>query len=86
METLGGFPNLPAMVRAEQSSAAPHAFASPADRRGLRVYSPAGAGSYGVAVGGKGMPSKNLATVVLLTSVGFLGCFRDQTSFFSLVI
>ena len=26
METLGGFPNLPAMVRAEQSSAAPHAF------------------------------------------------------------
>jgi len=27
METLGGFPNLPAMVRAEQSSAAPHAFA-----------------------------------------------------------
>jgi biotin synthase len=25
METLGGFPNLPAMVRAEQSSAAPHA-------------------------------------------------------------
>jgi len=26
METLAGFPNLPAMVRAEQSSAAPHAF------------------------------------------------------------
>jgi hypothetical protein len=26
METLDGFPNLPAMVRAEQSSAAPHAF------------------------------------------------------------
>jgi hypothetical protein len=26
METLRGFPNLPAMVRAEQSSAAPHAF------------------------------------------------------------
>jgi hypothetical protein len=26
METLGGFPNLPAMVRAEQSSAAPHAY------------------------------------------------------------
>jgi hypothetical protein len=26
METLEGFPNLPAMVRAEQSSAAPHAF------------------------------------------------------------
>jgi hypothetical protein len=25
METLGGFPCLPAMVRAEQSSAAPHA-------------------------------------------------------------
>jgi hypothetical protein len=25
METLKGFPNLPAMVRAEQSSAAPHA-------------------------------------------------------------
>jgi hypothetical protein len=25
METLEGFPNLPAMVRAEQSSAAPHA-------------------------------------------------------------
>jgi hypothetical protein len=28
METLRGFPSLPAMVRAEQSSAAPHAFAS----------------------------------------------------------
>jgi hypothetical protein len=27
METLEGFPNLPAMVRAEQSSAAPHAVA-----------------------------------------------------------
>jgi len=25
METLGGFPNLPAMVRREQSSPAPHA-------------------------------------------------------------
>ena len=30
METLGGFPNLPAMVRAEQSSAAPHATDRPA--------------------------------------------------------
>jgi apolipoprotein D and lipocalin family protein len=30
MGTLGGFPNPPAMVRAEQSSAAPHAFTSPA--------------------------------------------------------
>ena len=32
METLGGFPNLPAMVRAEQSSSASHAFASPSRR------------------------------------------------------
>jgi hypothetical protein len=28
METLEGFPSLPAMVRAEQSSAAPHALAA----------------------------------------------------------
>jgi uncharacterized protein YqeY len=48
MGTLGGFPNSPAMVRAEQSSAAPHAMISsvsypmPAMRRAVRIMRVAG--------------------------------------------
>jgi hypothetical protein len=36
METLGGFPNLPAVVRAEQSSAASHALAQFVGARVIR--------------------------------------------------
>jgi hypothetical protein len=42
METLEGFPNLPAMVRAEQSSAAPHAFAARPSLNLVRLMNNAG--------------------------------------------